>query len=205
MLDAALVVIDVQNDFCPNGALAVVDGDAVIPVINQLQSKFALKILTQDWHPADHTSFAINHPGAEPFSMTEMPYGPQVLWPSHCIQGTQGAEFHKDLETDGAAVTIRKGFRRDIDSYSAFFENDRTTPTGLAGYLRDQNIKSLVMTGIATDFCVRYSAVDAAKLGFDVTLVEDACRAIDMDGSLDAAMRDFEENGVKIMTSDQIL
>jgi len=205
MIDAALVIIDVQNDFCPGGALAVTDGDAVVSVINNLQPQFSLKVLTQDWHPADHMSFAANHSGAEPFSMTEMPYGPQVLWPSHCIQGSQGAEFHKDLKTDGATITIRKGFRRDIDSYSAFFENDHTTPTGLTGYLRDQNIKSLVMTGLATDFCVRFSAIDAAKLGFDVTIVDDACRAIDMDGSLDDAMRDFAKNGVKRTTSDQIL
>lgn len=201
MAEQALIIIDVQNDFCPGGALAVADGDAVVPVINRLQQQFALRVLTQDWHPADHSSFAANHSGAEPFSMTEMPYGPQVLWPSHCIQGSDGAAFHADLETDGAAVTIRKGFHRDIDSYSAFFENDHKTPTGLGGYLREQGVTSLVMAGLATDFCVRFSAVDAAKLGFDVTLVDDACRAIDMDGSLEDAMRDLEENGVKRVNS----
>ena len=205
MSDAALIIIDVQNDFCPGGALAVTEGDAVVSVINRLQPKFGLRVLTQDWHPADHASFAANHPGAEPFSMTEMPYGPQVLWPTHCVQGTRGAEFHQDLETDGAAVTIRKGFRPEIDSYSAFFENDHKTPTGLAGYLKEQGVSSLVMTGLATDFCVRFSAVDAAKLGFEVTMVDDACRAIDMDGSLDEALRDLAEHGVKRVSSDVYL
>ena len=205
MSDAALIIIDVQNDFCPGGALAVAEGDAVVSVINRLQPKFGLRVLTQDWHPADHASFAANHSGAEPFSMTEMPYGPQVLWPTHCVQGTRGAEFHQDLETDGAAVTIRKGFRPEIDSYSAFFENDHKTPTGLAGYLKEQGVSSLVMTGLATDFCVRFSAVDAAKLGFEVTMVDDACRAIDMDGSLDEALRDLAEHGVKRVSSDVYL
>jgi len=201
----ALVIIDVQHDFCPGGALAVADGDAVVPIVNRLQSAFPLRILTQDWHPADHTSFADNHQGAEPFSMTEMPYGPQVLWPSHCIQGTQGAELHKDLETGSASIIIRKGFRPEIDSYSAFFENDRNTPTGLKGYLKDLGITSLAMAGLATDFCVRYSAVDAAKLGFDVTLIEDACRAIDMNGSLTEAMKDMADHGVTLATSDTYL
>jgi len=201
----ALVIIDVQHDFCPGGALAVADGDAVVPIVNRLQSAFPLRILTQDWHPADHMSFADNHQGAEPFSMTEMPYGPQVLWPSHCIQGTQGAELHKDLETGSASIIIRKGFRPEIDSYSAFFENDRNTPTGLKGYLKDLGITSLAMAGLATDFCVRYSAVDAAKLGFDVTLIEDACRAIDMNGSLTEAMKDMADHGVTLATSDTYL
>ena len=176
----------------------------ILPII-PIQPKFGLRVLTQDWHPADHASFAANHPGAEPFSMTEMPYGAQVLWPTHCVQGTRGAEFHQDLETDGAAVTIRKGFRPEIDSYSAFFENDHKTPTGLAGYLKEQGVSSLVMTGLATDFCVRFSAVDAAKLGFEVTMVDDACRAIDMDGSLDEALRDLAEHGVKRVSSDVYL
>ncbi len=201
----ALVIIDVQHDFCPGGALAVADGDAVVPIVNRLQSAFPLRILTQDWHPADHMSFADNHQGAEPFSMTEMPYGPQVLWPSHCIQGTQGAELHKDLETGSASIIIRKGFRPEIDSYSAFFENDRNTPTGLKGYLKDLGITSLAMAGLATDFCVRYSAVDAAKLGFDVTLIEDACRAIDMNGSLTEAMKDMADHGVTLATSETYL
>ena len=204
MQDKALVIIDIQRDFCPGGALAVAEGDAVVPIVNRLQPKFPLRVLTQDWHPANHASFAANHAGAEPFSMTEMPYGPQVLWPSHCIQGSQGAEFHPDLETSTAAVTIRKGFRPEIDSYSAFFENDHTTPTGLTGYLRDQGIKSLAMVGLATDFCVRFSAVDAAKLGFEVTLIEDACRAIDMDGSLAEAMKDMVDHGVTLTQSAAI-
>ena len=204
MQDKALVIIDIQRDFCPGGALAVAEGDAVVPIVNRLQPKFPLRVLTQDWHPANHASFAANHSGAEPFSMTEMPYGPQVLWPSHCIQGSQGAEFHPDLETSTAAVTIRKGFRPEIDSYSAFFENDHTTPTGLTGYLRDQGIKSLAMVGLATDFCVRFSAVDAAKLGFEVTLIEDACRAIDMDGSLAEAMKDMVDHGVTLTQSAAI-
>ena len=205
MTDTALLIIDVQNDFCPGGALAVADGSAIVPLINRLQSKFPLKVMTQDWHPADHTSFADNHSDAQPFSMIEMPYGSQVLWPSHCVQGSQGADFHSDLETDNVALIVRKGFRKEIDSYSAFFENDRTTPTGLTGYLREQGMTSLVMVGLATDFCVRFSAVDAAKLGFDVSVVSDACRAIDMDGSLGDAMRDFKENDVKITTSDAFL
>ncbi len=205
MIDTALLIIDVQNDFCPRGALAVAEGDQIVPLINQLQSKFPLKVLTQDWHPAEHTSFAGNHPDAQPFSMIDMPYGPQVLWPTHCVQGSYGADFHNDLETDNVALIVRKGFRKEIDSYSAFFENDQTTPTGLTGYLREQGITSLVMTGLATDFCVRFSAVDAAKLGFGVSVVSDACRAIDMDGSLESAMRDFKENGVKITTSGAFL
>ncbi len=205
MIDTALLIIDVQNDFCPGGALAVEDGSAIVPLINRLQSKFPLKVMTQDWHPAEHTSFADNHADAQPFSMIDMPYGPQVLWPTHCVQGSRGADFHDELETDNVALIVRKGFRKEIDSYSAFFENDRTTPTGLTGYLREQGMTSLVMTGLATDFCVRFSAVDAAKLGFDVSVVSDACRAIDMDGSLGDAMRDFEENGVKITTSDAFL
>lgn len=197
-MSEALIVIDVQNDFCPGGALAVAEGDAVVPVINNLQRSFDTVILTQDWHPGDHSSFAANHPGAEPFSMTEMPYGPQVLWPTHCVQGTGGAAFHTALATDRADLVIRKGFRAAIDSYSAFFENDHSTVTGLAGYLRDRGIERLTMAGLATDFCVRFSAVDAAKLGFAVRVVLEGCRAIDLDGSLDAAMQDMRANGVEI-------
>lgn len=204
MTKQALLIIDVQNDFCPGGALAVADGDAVVPIINRLIPKFEMRVLTQDWHPANHMSFAANHDGAEPFSLTEMSYGPQVLWPTHCVQGSSGAEFHADLETDGAAVVIRKGFKPEIDSYSAFFENDRTTPTGLSGYLREHGVSSLVLAGLATDFCVRFSAVDAATLGFEVTLVEDACRAIDMDGSLAVAMAEMDASNVRIIQSDAI-
>ena len=198
-MSEALLIIDVQNDFCPGGALAVSEGDAVVPEINRLQDAFETVILTQDWHPADHKSFADNHPGATPFSTVEMPYGPQVLWPAHCVQGTEGAAFHRDLRTDRADLVIRKGFRAAIDSYSAFFENDRETVTGLAGYLRERGIDRLTMTGLATDFCVRFSAVDAAKLGFEVTLVEAACRAIDLDGSLAAAMEEMRAHGVEIV------
>ena len=196
MSDPALIIIDVQNDFCPGGALAVADGDAIVPLVNDLQGRFATRVLTQDWHPANHLSFADNHEGAAPFSMTEMPYGPQVLWPAHCIQGTDGAAFHADLRID-ADLIIRKGFRPEIDSYSAFFENDHETPTGLAGYLRERGVSELVMAGLATDFCVRFSAVDAAKLGFGVRVVEDACRAIDLDGSLAAAIEEMDAVGVR--------
>lgn len=183
----ALIVIDVQNDFCPGGALAVADGDAIIPDINALMEAFAVRVLTQDWHPANHSSFAANHVGVAPFSLTEMPYGAQILWPTHCVQGTRGAEFHPGLATDPADLVIRKGFRAEIDSYSAFFENDHKTPTGLEGYLRSRGVTHLTLTGLATDFCVAYSAIDAAGLGFAVTVREDLCRAIDLDGSLTAA------------------
>ena len=199
--ETALVIIDVQNDFCPGGALAVAGGDEIVPLINQLQERFSVVVATQDWHPGDHLSFASSHPGAEPFSMTEMAYGPQVLWPSHCVQGTLGAAFHAHLATDRCDLVVRKGFRREIDSYSAFFENDHTTPTGLAGYLRERGVSNLVMVGLATDFCVRYSAVDAAKLGFRVTVWEDACRAIDLDGSLIAARAEMGQAGVTIGAS----
>ena len=196
MADQALIIIDVQNDFCPGGALAVAGGDEIVSPINALQDRYAVRVMTQDWHPGDHQSFADNHEGAAPFSMTEMPYGPQVLWPRHCVQGTNGAAFHTDLRAD-ADLIIRKGFRAEIDSYSAFFENDHTTTTGLAGYLRERGVEKLVMVGLATDFCVRFSAVDAAKLGFDVTVVEDCCRAIDLDGSLAAAIEEMDANGVR--------
>lgn len=202
--DAALLMIDIQNDFCPGGALAVSDGDAVVPVVNALQDRFSVRVLTQDWHPADHASFAANHEGAEPFSMTEMPYGPQVLWPVHCVQGSEGAAFHRDLKTDTADLVIRKGFRAAIDSYSAFYENDKTTRTGLTGYLRDRGVSHVVLTGLATDFCVYYSAIDAVRDGFTATLVTDACRAIDMDGSLAAAMDDMRAKGVRITTSGEL-
>ena len=201
MADSALILIDIQNDFCPGGALAVADGDAVVPLANALLERFAVKVLTQDWHPADHRSFASNHAGAAPFSMTEAPYGPQVLWPRHCVQGTEGAAFHAGLETDPADMIIRKGFRSAIDSYSAFFENDKTTPTGLAGYLRERGVDRVVLAGLATDFCVYYSAVDAVAQGFAATLLTDCCRAIDLEGSLDAAMTDMREKGVVITES----
>ncbi|MFP4328988.1 MAG: bifunctional nicotinamidase/pyrazinamidase [Paracoccaceae bacterium] len=195
----ALIVIDVQNDFCPGGALAVHEGDAIVPGINALMAEFQAVILTQDWHPADHSSFASQHPGRAPMEMAEMPYGPQVLWPDHCVQGSQGAAFHPALATDPADLILRKGFRRDIDSYSAFFENDRATPTGLEGYLRDRGIRRLTLVGLATDFCVTYSALDAAKLGFEVELREELCRGIDLDGSLPAALKAMREAGVQVL------
>ena len=194
----ALIVIDVQNDFCPGGALAVAGGDEIVPGINALMADFATVVLTQDWHPADHLSFADNHPGAAPFSLTDMPYGKQVLWPAHCVQGTPGAAFHAGLATDPAQQEIRKGFRPRIDSYSAFFENDRTTPTGLEGYLRSRGVAALTLVGLATDFCVAYSALDAARLGFQVTVRSDLCRAIDLNGSLQAAKDEMQAAGVTI-------
>jgi len=192
----ALIVIDVQNDFCPGGALAVAEGDSIVPGINALMEDFAAVILTQDWHPAGHSSFASEHPGKAPFDMVEMPYGPQVLWPDHCIQGGLGAAFHPGLATDRADLIVRKGFRRAIDSYSAFFENDHETPTGLEGYLRSRGISALTLVGLATDFCVSYSAVDAAKLGFAATVREDLCRDIDLNGSLAAARQGMTAAGV---------
>jgi nicotinamidase/pyrazinamidase len=192
----ALIVIDVQNDFCPAGALAVTEGDSIIPQINALMDEFSTVVLTQDWHPADHSSFADNHPGAAPYSLIDMPYGPQVLWPRHCVQGSAGSEFHANLRTNPAQMIIRKGFRPQIDSYSAFFENDHETPTGLEGYLRSRGISQLVLVGLATDFCVAYSAVDAARLGFSVTLLAQACSAIDLNGSLALAKQACIEAGV---------
>lgn len=194
----ALIVIDVQNDFCPGGALAVPDGDKVVPVVNAMMAEFGTVILTQDWHPSGHSSFASSHAGTAPYDMIDMPYGPQVLWPDHCIQGTPGAEFHPNLQTDGDLI-IRKGFRPEIDSYSAFFENDKSTPTGLEGYLRTRGIKTLTMVGLATDFCVHFSAVDAANLGFDVTVALDACRGIDLDGSMQAATLAMRNAGVELI------
>lgn len=194
----ALIVIDLQNDFCPGGALAVAGGDEIISRINGLMDDFATVVLTQDWHPADHASFAANHPGAAPFSLTEVPYGPQVLWPTHCVQGTKGAEFHNDLRTDPAQLVIRKGFRPQIDSYSAFFENDRTTATGLEGYLKNRGVTSVTLVGLATDYCVAYSALDAARLGFKATVLEGACRAIDLNGSLADAQSQMRAAGVAL-------
>lgn len=202
-MSEALVVIDVQRDFCPGGALAVPDGDAVVPVVNRLQERFGAVVLTQDWHPADHGSFASNH-GAEPFSTTAMGYGEQVLWPDHCVQGTDGAAFHRDLDLTRAQLVVRKGFRAGIDSYSAFFENDRRTVTGLAGYLRERGVDAVTLAGLATDFCVAYSALDAARLGFRARVVEDACRAIDLNGSLERMMGEVRAAGVEVVRSDAL-
>ena len=194
----ALIVIDVQNDFCPGGALAVAEGDRIINRINRLMGDFATVVLTQDWHPANHASFAANHPGAEPFSLIQMPYGPQVLWPIHCVQGTNGAEFHTDLRTDPAQLIVRKGFRSGIDSYSAFFENDHSTPTGLEGYLRSRGVTGLTFVGLATDYCVAYSALDAARLGFSAKVLDGATRAIDLNGSLAEAQSKMRAAGVSL-------
>ncbi len=194
----ALIIIDVQNDFCPGGALEVSDGDRVVPVINSMAKDFSIRVLTQDWHPKGHSSFADTHKGAVPFSVVDRAYGPQVLWPRHCVQGSGGAAFHRDLDTTSADLIVRKGFRTEIDSYSAFFENDHETPTGLTGYLHTRGVTDLVMVGLATDFCVRFSAVDGAKLGFGVTVRENACRAIDLDGSLAVARQDMLDNGVSL-------
>jgi len=195
--DDVLLVIDVQNDFCPGGALAVADGDAVVPVINGLVGRVAHVVLTQDWHPPGHSSFASSHPGSAPFETIAMPYGQQTLWPDHCVQGSPGAAFHPRLKTERAELVIRKGFRGEIDSYSAFYENDRRTPTGLAGYLRERGLRRIFLAGLATDFCVYYSAVDARRLGFDVVLIEAGCRAIDLAGSLDAAWAEMATAGVQ--------
>jgi nicotinamidase/pyrazinamidase len=193
----ALIVIDVQNDFCPGGALAVAGGDEIIGRINGLMQEIPVVVLTQDWHPEEHSSFAAMH-GVEPFTQIEMSYGPQTLWPSHCVWGTSGAEFHPDLHIDPADLLIRKGFRAQIDSYSAFFENDRTTPTGLGGYLRERGITDLTFVGLALDYCVAWSAMDAVKLGFNVRVLEGACRAIDLNGSLAAARAAMIAAGVEL-------
>lgn len=194
----ALIVIDMQVDFCPGGALAVAGGDEIVGVINDLMPDFDAVVLTQDWHPSDHASFADNHPRAEAFSTVQMPYGPQVLWPRHCVIGSAGAAFHPALATDVADLVIRKGFRPGIDSYSAFFDNDHATPTGLAGYLRDRGLDDLTFVGLAHDFCVAWSAIDAARLGFAATVIEDATRAIDLNGSRAAARDDMRAAGVSL-------
>ena len=196
----ALIVIDVQNDFCPGGALAVPGGDDIIGGINALMVDADAVVLTQDWHPAGHSSFASAHAGRAPYDVTQMSYGPQVLWPDHCVQGSAGADFHAGLQTDRAEMIVRKGFRPDIDSYSAFFENDHHTPTGLMGYLESRGISKLIMVGLATDFCVNFSAVDAAKLGFEVTVRMGLCRAIDLDGSLERARQGMRAAGVVLET-----
>ncbi|WP_411957050.1 bifunctional nicotinamidase/pyrazinamidase [Paracoccus homiensis] len=192
----ALIVIDMQNDFCPGGALAVAGGDQIVAPINDMMRDYDAVVLTQDWHPADHSSFAENHRDAQPFSVTQMPYGPQVLWPRHCVIGSEGADFHSGLRLDRADLVIRKGFRRQIDSYSAFFENDHETTTGLAGYLRDRGLTDLTLVGLAHDFCVAWSAIDAARLGFSVRVVESATRAIDLNGSRDQARTQMRQAGV---------
>jgi nicotinamidase/pyrazinamidase len=193
-----LLIVDVQNDFCPGGALAVPDGDAIVPAVNRLARSFAHVILTQDWHPTGHASFASSHPGKRPFDAIGVSYGTQILWPDHCVQGTRGASFHPKLDVPHAELVVRKGFRSAIDSYSAFRENDRLTPTGLAGYLRERGLERITMCGLATDFCVAFSAIDGREAGFEVTVVTGACRGIDLDGSLAPALRSMNKAGVSI-------
>jgi nicotinamidase/pyrazinamidase len=195
----AILVIDVQNDFCPGGALAVAGGDEIIPEINRVLRDYPVRVFTQDWHPLGHSSFASTHPGSSAFSEIDMPYGRQTLWPDHCLQGTDGAAFHEDLHSDPADMILRKGFRHEVDSYSAFFENDQTTPTGLEGYLRSRGVNRVMLAGLATDFCVAWSALDAARLGFEVQVKLSACRAIDVDGSLEAALGRLRAAGVALV------
>jgi len=200
-----LIVVDVQNDFCPGGALAVPDGDAVIPVIHRIAPRFEHIILTQDWHPAGHRSFAATHPGRRPFEQVLLSYGEQTLWPEHCVQGTAGADFHPALQLTQAELILHKGFRPEIDSYSSFFENDRTTPTGLAGYLRERKLDRIFLTGLAYDYCVAYSALDARRLGFPVSIVRDGCRAIDLNGSVAAIEKQFVAAGVALIESSALV
>jgi nicotinamidase/pyrazinamidase len=199
-----LLVVDIQNDFCPGGRLAVPRGDEVVPVINRLATRFRHVVMTQDWHPPGHLSFASTHPGRKPYETIEVSYGPQILWPDHCVQATSGAELRKDLQIAHAQLVLRKGYHRDIDSYSAFYENDRKTQTGLASYLRERGFTRVFIAGLAFDFCVRYSCEDAKHKGFDVVVVEDACRGIDVDGSMLATRGLFNAIGVPCVSADAI-
>lgn len=196
-----LLVVDIQNDFCPGGALAVPRGDEVVPIVNGLSRRFRHVLLTQDWHPPHHGSFASSHPGHQPYEVIRLPYGPQILWPDHCIQGTPGAAFRSDLDIPHAQLIIRKGYRREIDSYSAFFENDHRTPTGLAGYLRERGLSRVFLAGLAFDFCVRWSAEDAHDSGFEVVVIEDACRGIDVEGSMAETRRFLSERSIPVVAS----
>jgi nicotinamidase/pyrazinamidase len=201
----ALLVIDVQNDFIPGGQLAVPEGDQIVPLINRLGGLFKQVVIAQDWHPSGHASFASSHPGHQPYEVIQLPYGEQVLWPEHCVQGTSGAEFHPELNLPHAQLIIRKGCNPDIDSYSAFLEADRCTTTGLAGYLKERGIDTVYMVGLALDFCVMFSALDARAAGFNAFVVLDACRAIDRDGSLAAAMERMQKAGVGLIQSNQLI
>ncbi len=201
----ALLIIDIQNDFCPGGQLPVPEGDQIIPVVNQVSEHFEHVLLTQDWHPPGHLSFASAHHGKEVYEVTPFPYGDQVLWPDHCIQSSEGAAFHPDVDTTRGELIIRKGFRKEIDSYSAFFENDQKTTTGLSGYLKDRGIRSIYMVGLALDFCVGWSALDGRRMGFDVTVIEDATRAIDTNGSLASAIQQMNQAGVRRIVSNDVL
>jgi len=199
-----LLVIDVQNDFCPGGALAVAGGDSVVGPINKIAARFEHIVLTQDWHPKNHSSFASAHSGKKPFEQIELSYGSQTLWPDHCVQGTRGAEFHPKLHLPQAELILRKGFRREIDSYSAFFENDRVTPTGLSGYMRERGLQRIFFAGLAYDFCVGYSALDARRLGFEAIVIRDACRAIDLKGSVAKMEAEFAQAGVELAQTSQL-
>ncbi len=199
-----LIVVDIQNDFCPGGALSVPQGDEIVPLFNRLAERFTHVVLTQDWHPPDHLSFASAHPGKKPYDIIDVDYGSQILWPDHCVQATKGAEFHKDLHIPHAALILRKGIHRTIDSYSTFYENDRKTPTGLVGYLRERGFRRVFLAGLAFDFCVRYSAEDASREGFEVVVVEDACRGIDVDGSLAATRESLNTLGVVRSTTEAV-
>jgi nicotinamidase/pyrazinamidase len=200
-----LVVVDVQNDFCSGGALAVPSGEKVVPAVNRIAQRFHNVVLTQDWHPKDHVSFASNHANKRPFDTIKLAYGVQVLWPDHCVQDTHGAEFHRSLHIPQAGLVVRKGFHRSIDSYSAFYENDHKTPTGLLGYLRERELKTVFVAGLAFDFCVRYSAEDARKAGFEVAVIEDACRGIDLEGSMAAAHHSLKSLGISIVNIEAFL
>jgi nicotinamidase/pyrazinamidase len=199
-----LLVVDIQNDFCPGGSLSVPRGDEVVPVINALAQKFAHVVLTQDWHPPGHLSFASSHPGKKPYDFIEVTYGAQILWPDHCVQGTKGAAFRDDLKITPAELVLRKGYHREIDSYSAFYENDRTTPTGLGGYLRERGFKRVFLAGLAFDFCVRYSADDAHREGFETVVIEDGCRAIDIEGSAEATRALFKKLDIRCVNASAV-
>ena len=199
-----LLVVDVQNDFCPGGALAVPEGDRVVPLVNDLAARFSHVVLTQDWHPRGHLSFASSHPGKQPYQTIDVAYGAQVLWPDHCVQGTRGAAFHDDLAIPHAELVLRKGYHRGIDSYSAFFENDRTTRTGITGYLRERGFTRVFLVGLAFDFCVRYSSEDAHREGFTAVVIEDACRGIDIDGSMAATRARLRDLGIPCTTADRV-
>ncbi|HEX4409698.1 MAG TPA: bifunctional nicotinamidase/pyrazinamidase [Xanthobacteraceae bacterium] len=203
--DDALIVVDIQNDFCPGGALAVPHGDDVVAIVNRLAGMFAHVVLTQDWHPRGHLSFASSHPGKKPFDSITVSYGPQVLWPDHCVQQTPGAEFHRDLKIPQANLVLRKGMNPEIDSYSAFYENDRKTPTGLSGCLRERGVRRVFVAGLAFDFCVRYSAEDAHRENFAVAVIEDACRGIDLGGSVEATRASFQSLAIPCVTAAEIL
>lgn len=199
------IAVDVQNDFCPGGTMAVVDGDAVVPPINRVAKQFKFQVLTQDWHPPGHLSFASSHDGRQPFETIDMPYGAQTLWPDHCVQSTTGAAFHPKLDLPGAQLIVRKGYDPAIDSYSAFYENDRTTPTGLNGYLRELGFQRVFIAGLAFDFCVQFTALDAAAHGFEVFVLTDACRSIDLDGSHQTAMQNMHRAGITFGVTEMLL